>query len=690
MRAARGLAPALVLLLCSACATVRRTLPDSRSDAAPATSLQVPYVSQSVLLCGGAAVAMVERWWGRRGVYAEEFAHLVRRDEGGIRTTDLALAVQSRGWSVQSARESVAAIRQSLADSVPVIALIRVGRQRYHYVVVVGWTGGTVTYHDPAVAPFVSLDTARFVQRWSGAQRWAVIVRPGVSAPTVAAAPGGLSVPNAIADSLPCRPWLDEAADAAAAGDLDTAAQRLAIAATRCAREPLVVRELAGVRFRQSRHGDAARLAADYTARVPGDSLGWQLLASSRYLAGEPSAALDAWNRVGRPVVDLVRIEGLRRSRFRDVMLMSGITPGSTLTASRLALARRRVMDAPTLGRPRVTYAPVSGGVVELRAAANEKPLLDAVPRLLLNTSVDAIFRRDVQLSLAAPLRLGELWTLQWRWQPSDPRVALRVAIPARLGIPVVAHVEQAWETYRFSGALAQVNRDASSMLLTTWLHPSIEALAGARIERWSEQGEYVAVRAGAGFHALDDRLALSVEGDHAMPRTGGLRYQQLRTRAAFAAPLDRWRTRWTMRLGMDVASAHTPTGVQPLAGGDLARPVPLRAHPFIVRGTLPSARIARTITHGGVTADRALAVRGPVRLGAGVFVDGARVGPNALGTSASQLYLDAGAGLQVGLTGTQWAALRIDVARGLTVDRRWGFTAGLAPSWPTRLGRSR
>ena len=70
MRAARGLAPAL-LLLCAACVTVRQALPSPSAVVPPSTALPVPYVSQSLLLCGGAAVAMVERWWGRRGVFGK-------------------------------------------------------------------------------------------------------------------------------------------------------------------------------------------------------------------------------------------------------------------------------------------------------------------------------------------------------------------------------------------------------------------------------------------------------------------------------------------------------------------------------------------------------------------------------------------------------------------------------------------
>src|SRR5664279_2564523 len=107
--------------------------------AGPPAVLQVPYVAQSELLCGGAAVAMVERWWGRRGVYAEEFAQLVRPASGGIRTTDLVLATRARGWQTQAVRGTPALVQQMLRDSVPVVALIQVAAARYHYVVIVGW-----------------------------------------------------------------------------------------------------------------------------------------------------------------------------------------------------------------------------------------------------------------------------------------------------------------------------------------------------------------------------------------------------------------------------------------------------------------------------------------------------------------------------------------------------------------------
>ena len=49
-------------------------------------ALDVPYVAQSEALCGGAASAMVLRYWGARGVSAEEFVSLLNARRDGIET----------------------------------------------------------------------------------------------------------------------------------------------------------------------------------------------------------------------------------------------------------------------------------------------------------------------------------------------------------------------------------------------------------------------------------------------------------------------------------------------------------------------------------------------------------------------------------------------------------------------------
>src|SRR5512145_2974016 len=94
----------------------------------PAGPLSVPYLAQSELLCGGAAVAMVERWWGRRRVYAEDFAALVRPERGGIVTGELAEAVRRRGYDAEVFAGSPGEVRRRIEAGVPVVALIAVGR----------------------------------------------------------------------------------------------------------------------------------------------------------------------------------------------------------------------------------------------------------------------------------------------------------------------------------------------------------------------------------------------------------------------------------------------------------------------------------------------------------------------------------------------------------------------------------
>jgi len=102
--------------------------------------LDVPYVSQTPELCGGAAVAMVLRYWGEREVFPQDFAPLVGAGDGGILTGALAAAVRDRGWEalVVPAADDPARtrIRSEIDRGRPLIALIEVGPRTYHYVVI--------------------------------------------------------------------------------------------------------------------------------------------------------------------------------------------------------------------------------------------------------------------------------------------------------------------------------------------------------------------------------------------------------------------------------------------------------------------------------------------------------------------------------------------------------------------------
>jgi hypothetical protein len=107
---------------------------------APLALLDVPFISQSEALCGGAAAAMVLRYWGQRGVDAESFAHLVDRSAAGIRTGALVAELRLRGWQTTGIAGTAAQIQHELDRGRPVIALIEGRPGAFHYIVVVAAT----------------------------------------------------------------------------------------------------------------------------------------------------------------------------------------------------------------------------------------------------------------------------------------------------------------------------------------------------------------------------------------------------------------------------------------------------------------------------------------------------------------------------------------------------------------------
>jgi hypothetical protein len=653
--------------------------------------LDVPYLPQSELLCGGAAVAMVERYWGRRGVYAEDFTGLVRAEEGGIRTTDLAAAAKGRGWETRAFDGTPELVQRSLADGAPVVALIEVAPRRYHYVVLLGWSAGRVVFHDPARAPSTTMDEARFLARWNGGERWAMILRPDASTSAPSADSPAAAVP---VDSMPCAPWLDQALDAAALDRLDEAERLLGEAKRACPTEALVTRELAGVRFKQGRFADATRLAIQYLAQAPNDAHGWQLLAASRYVAGDRDGALQAWNRVGRPTVDLIRIEGVRGIRFREIAEAMGVPPGTVLTSSRLALARRRIAELPALSRSAVEYQPAEGGIVELRAAVAERPVVGSSTRLLVAGGLRALAQSEVRLEVATPTGAGELWTATWRWESARPEAGIRLDLPARLGFRGVLGIEGSWERYRFAldsamtGGLEEERRTAL-LSFGGWITPGIRPAVSLRFERWSRTRANLAAAVATELRAAGDRLALSLTGEYALALGTHSSYARGGTRAIWTSSTGLARFSWSLRAGVDLASVHAPLGAWPIAGANLSLVIPLRAHPETSDGRLLGTNVGRVLAHGGASADLPIRRIGPIVVATGAFLDGAEVSKSADGSGKDRFYLDAGAGLRVGIANGHLGVLRVDVARGL-LDRRSAVSVGVHRSWPPWRNDSR
>jgi hypothetical protein len=564
-----------------------------------------------------------------------------------------------------------------------VVALIQVGRDRYHYVVVLGWNDGHVVFHDPATAPFTHLDEEAFLARWAGADRWALVVLPAPAAEV--AASDGTAVPVPTDSTLPCPPWLDRAIDAAAADRLEDASSLLAQAGRACPLEPLVLREMAAVRFRQGRNAEAIRLASEYLAIAPRDEHGWQLLATSRYLAGDRDGALQAWNETGRPTIDLVRIDGVREIRFRAIAGAMAVPAGTLLTPSRLALARRRVSDIPALRRAAVEYQPIPGGLVEVRAAVVERPTVDPAWRLVAAGAIRALAQHEMSLEVASPTGAGELWTGSWRWESARPRAGIRLDMPMDRG---VIAIEGAWERFRVAfdaskTATFEETRRSAMLGVGGWVTGRFRPTAALRLERWSGNRQYLAASVGARIRARDDRFELAARSERAVALSARSSYTSGGVRAAWASSLGLSRATWSARLGFDWADRNAPVGTWPVAGGAYSWAVPLRAHTPTDGGFLAGPTVGRAILHAGLAGDLAIHRTGPFVIAAGIFIDAADIVAAADGSPDARFHIDGGAGLRIGIADGRPGVLRIDLARSLLVDRHFALTLGVHQSWP-------
>src|SRR5262249_26369352 len=151
---------------------------DAQPVSPPLSLLDVPFISQSELLCGGAAAAMVLRYWGERGIDADAFAPLVDRSAAGIRTNTLIDGIRGRGYTVSALSGGGESIAREIGRGRPIVALVQDRPGTFHYIVVVGITDRAIVFHDPARTAFRVMSRDEFDRRWAAAERWMAIVVP--------------------------------------------------------------------------------------------------------------------------------------------------------------------------------------------------------------------------------------------------------------------------------------------------------------------------------------------------------------------------------------------------------------------------------------------------------------------------------------------------------------------------------
>ncbi len=684
-----AVAAAALLLLATAVAPAGASRPQG---VAPDTSgsselLDVPYLPQTEDLCGGAAVAMVLRYWGERQVYAEDFAALVDRSVSGIRTDVLTSEVTRRGWHALAFNadpsSSGAWMREQVNHGRPVIALIEVRPERYHYVVVVAWTTDQVIVHDPARTPFRVLSRAEFDRVWAQAGRWALLLLPPEGHPIERAASTSV-IQDVSSPAGPCGALTHRMVELARTGDVAGAESGLQAALGLCSQHAAVWRELAGIRFLQSRWAEASTFAERAAVLDPDDEQGWDLLATSRFMGDEPIAALEAWNRIGRPIVDIVRVEGARRTRHPVIAALAGIPPRSLLTVEKFRRAERRINELPSAAITRVSYHPLAGGLADVEAAVVERPTLPTGLVPVLAAAGRASLQRELRLDLAAPTGSGELWAFGWRWWEARPRLAFALNVPAPAGMPGIAKVEGSWErqSYATTSGVERSERRRAGLSLADWGSSNVRWEAGAALDRWADD-THVSVDVAVDFRFAHDRVFLGADTAAWMPVGSGRRFARGGISAAWRSTSEAGRPSWLMSTGVAATSGEAPLDLWPGAGTGHARKPLLRAHSLLDNGVVTAEVFGRWLSHATVE------YRHPVfshRAGAihiAAFADTARAWRLAGGRELSPVHIDTGAGVRVVLPGNS-GTTRIDVARGLR-DGRVVVSAGWQAPWPGR-----
>lgn len=686
--------------------------------AAPVSVLDVPYVPQSELLCGGAALAMVFRFWGETGAVAEDFGSNLDPEGVGIRADQLAEAARARGWSCRPWHASPHEVQQHLRQGRPIIALIDAGSSTLHYIVITAWPNRQVLYHDPATNPFRVMSEDDFLKSWNASQRWALLVLPGErslippDASDIAVVHesdrrNGIA-DSARSDSLDLR--IAQAVELARNGDMEQARVVLQQAHAEFPESPAPLRELAGLAFLEEEWEQSGRLAASALERDPSDSLSLRILAGSRFLDGDVEGALQSWNRLQEPRLDLAEVQGSNRIRYRTITDQLGLRHGELVTSPSFRHAKRRLREIPAISDSRISLVPDANGDAHVEVVVSERPLLPRNPRSLLRIGARTIATRELLVSSASPTGNGELWTVSGRWSKERPLIALSLSIPNPGSRPGTWRIDGGWERQAFHPEmfertgfvptdddstqwreefpLVREERRRTAVSLSDWVLPDVRMSLGLALDRWNRGAHYFAIEDEIEFRLGGDRLACTTWGSAWVPlRSSERTFHAGRAVIAWESSGIERADSWGVRAGVHATSRRAPASIWPATGlsqiggfGRTSEAALLRAHPLLENDVVRGAVFGPAVWSSGLEKRTFPWSLGFLRLGAAAYVDAAGLLNST--DSTGRWQVDAGIGFLVREFGST-ETVRVDLGHGLR-DGAWA----LSLSWNS-VGRN-
>jgi len=655
---------------------------------ASSMAMDVPYLAQTDALCGGAAAAMVFRYWGDVHADPQEFAPIVDRRAGGIAAGAFVDAVRRRGWRTVELAGGSADLQARLDARQPVVVLIADRGPRYHYVVAVGKTAVAVVIHDPAWGPSRAIKDVEFDRIWRASGNWGVVILPpaasfpdSASSPTARAGGATLSGPESHCDSLLAAALDDIRTSGNAA--FDRADDVLARVRQACPQSAGPLRELAGVRFAQRRWKDAAALSRAALVREPTDAYALDVLGSSLFMQDDQLGALRAWNRIDRPRVNLVRISGVRHTRHQTIAETLGLQPNILLTADVFEHAQRRLESLPDRSTVRLALRPEADGFASVDVVVVERT---GVPRTTADwtgVGARALATQSVAVALPGGTGQGELWSADWRFWQNRPRVGMAFET-SRVGrLPGVWRVDTFWERETFSPAGTatvfpiEESRLHGALTVSNWLTPRLRYSISGGFDTWSGNRKTAVVGGVIERRWFGDRAAIDVHANDWIGVGGSRGFQSLGWRLHVrSSPEPRGWVALAI-VGADRVTSAAPLGLWPGAGDGQTRAPLLRAHPLTEDGVIAlgsSAAFGRSLTYGSAEIQRWFSRPWLAHVGMAGFVDVARSARREAGDT-SPVYVDVGTGLRLRIPGMP-GALRIDAAHGLR-NRAQALTLG-------------
>lgn len=143
-------------------------------------TLSVPFVPQDKDTCAAASLAMVFRYWAVDLPQAQIAEALLQPELHGILGSRLEAFARERGFTAIAYAGDLPHLRDYLAKGRPLIVAWKVGRDRFHNVVVIGTdeASGDIVVNDPGEGASRRVASAAFEKRWAGAGHWTLLVLP--------------------------------------------------------------------------------------------------------------------------------------------------------------------------------------------------------------------------------------------------------------------------------------------------------------------------------------------------------------------------------------------------------------------------------------------------------------------------------------------------------------------------------